>query len=59
MTTTTMSSPTMHCDKDMVSLHSEALQELTSFMDLCWERVDILRPASYTVKASKVRMYLS
>ena len=54
-----MSSPTMRCGKDMASLCSEALQELTSVMDSCWERVDILRPASDTVRASKVRMYLS
>ena len=45
--------------KDMVSLHSEAVRELTTFMDLCQERVDILRPASDMLRASKVRMYLS
>ena len=50
-----------HCGggKDMAYLRSEALQELTTFMDSCQERVDILRPASDMLRASKVRMYLS
>ena len=43
----------------MASLRSEAPQELTSFMDSRWERVDIFRPASNTSRTSKVRMYLS
>ena len=53
----TGASPTRTKGKDMGSLRLETIFSL--FMESCWEKVNIHRLASYTLRASKVRMYLS
>ena len=45
--------------KDMSTLKTNALRELTEAMDSFKERCDIHRPGSDTIRANRIRMYMS
>ena len=45
--------------KDMSALNTNVLRELTEAMDSFKERCDIHRPGSDTVRANRIRMYMS